>query len=256
MIEKKMLTDKNIIVTGTTRGIGKEIIEKIASNGANIFAHARTETLEHREFCRILSEKHNVQIFPIYFDLTDQDEMKESIKYIRNTKLTIDGLVNNAGITYNSLFQMTSMEELRNQFEVNFFAPFLFTQYISKLMVREKKGSIINISSTAAMDANSGKSAYGSSKAALICMTKNISQELGIYGIRANTICPGVVETDMLETIPQYIVDIQEKSTFLKKIGKTSDIANTVLFLLSDYASYITGQVVRVDGGMTQYDKR
>lgn len=252
----KILNGKNIIVTGTARGMGRQMVETFASNGANVFAHARNETSEHKEYCSVLSEKYEVQVIPLYFDMRDVESMKESIKKIRDTKLPIDGLVNNAGITYNSLFQMTNMDELRNQMEVNFFAPFLFTQYISKLMVRNRKGSIVSISSSAALDGNSGKSAYGASKAAILTMTMCISEELAASGIRANVICPGVTSTDMLSTMPDYIMDIQREATFLKKVGTPSDIANTAMFLLSDYSSYITGQVIRVDGGVTQYSKR
>ncbi len=253
---EKLLEGKNIIVTGTAKGMGKKMVEVFAANGANVFAHARTETEEHKIFCENIAKENNVQIFPLYFDLRDTEALKEAIKTIRGTKLPIDGLVNNAGITYNSLFQMTDIGELRNQMEVNFFAPFLFTQYISKLMIRNKKGSIVSISSSAALDGNSGKSAYGASKAALLTMTMCVSEELAASGIRANVICPGVTATDMLSTMPDYIMDIQKEATFLKKVGETSDIANTALFLLSDYSSYVTGQVIRVDGGVTQYDKR
>lgn len=255
-MKKRILEDKTIIVTGTSKGMGKQMVQTFAENGANVFAHARIETVEHEAFCEEIAKNNGVQIMPLYFDLRDVDAIKEAIKTIRGTKLAIDGLVNNAGVTYNALFQMTNMDELRNQMEVNFFAPFLFTQYISKLMVRNKKGSIVNISSSAALDGNSGKSAYGASKAALLTMTLSIAEELGISGIRANVICPGVTETDMLSTMPDYIMDIQKEATFLKKVGKSSDIANTALYLLSDYSSYITGQVIRVDGGVTQYSKR
>ncbi|MDD6267236.1 MAG: SDR family NAD(P)-dependent oxidoreductase [Clostridium sp.] len=245
-----------MIVTGTARGMGKKMVATFAENGANVVAHARVETDEHLKYCREVAEKNNVQVIPIYFDMREEEAIKASVMKIRKLQLPIDGLVNNAGVTYNALFQMTSMEEVRNQMEVNFFAPYLFTQYISKLMVRNKGGSIVNISSTAAQDGNSGKSAYGASKAALLTMTLCISEELGADGIRANVICPGVTETDMLSTMPDYIMDIQKDAAFLKKIGQTADIANAAMFLLSDYSSYITGQVLRVDGGVTSYAKR
>lgn len=255
-MSSKILLNKNIIVTGTARGMGNKMLEIFAANGANIFACARKETDEHKNFCSELEERFNVKIMPIYFDMTDLGQIKEAVKTIRNYKMSIDGLVNNAGVTYNALFQMTSIDELRKQFEVNFFAPFLFTQYISKLMVRNKNGSIVSISSTAALDGNSGKSAYGASKAAILTMTLCISEELAAQGVRANVICPGVTQTDMLATVPEYILDIQKEAAFLKKMGTVLDIANTAMFLLSDYASYITGQIIRVDGGVTAYDKR
>ncbi len=252
----KILENKNVIVTGTAKGMGYQMVKTFAENGANVIAHARIESEEHRAYCAQIEKEYGGRVIPIYFDLRDNEAMKDAVKKIRGMQLQIDGLVNNAGITYNSLFQMTNMDELRNQMEVNFFAPFLFTQYISKLMVRNKRGSIVSISSSAALDGNSGKSAYGASKAALLTMTMCISEELAAMGIRANVVCPGVTSTDMLSTMPDYIMDIQKEATFLKKIGTTLDIANTVLFLLSDYSSYITGQVIRVDGGVTQYDKR
>ena len=252
----KLLEGKTIIVTGTGKGMGKQMVATFAENGANVFAHARTKTEDHFSFCMELAQEYGVRIIPLYFDLRDAMAMKEAINEIRATKLPIDGLVNNAGITNNKLFQMTTMDELRNQMEVNFFAPFLFTQYVSKLMVRNKKGSIVSTSSSAALDGNSGKSSYGASKAALLTMTKCISEELAPNGIRANVICPGVTDTSMLSTMPDYATNLQIDATFLKKLGTPADIANTAMFLLSDYSSYITGQVFRVDGGVTQYEKR
>ena len=252
----KLLDGKTIIVTGTARGMGRCMVEIFAENGANVIAHARIETSEHREYLDKLASDNDVLIIPIYFELTDPEQIKNAIKEIRATKLSIDGLVNNAGVTHNALFQMTKMEDVRNQMEVNFFAPYLLTQYVSKLMVRTGGGSIVNISSSAAQDGNSGKSAYGASKAALLTMTLAISEELASAGVRANVICPGVTETDMVSSMPDYILDIQKDATFLGELGTTNDIANTALYLLSDKSSYITGQIFRVDGGVTQYDKR
>lgn len=252
----RLLEGKNIIVTGTAKGMGKQMLSVFAENGANIWALARKKTDEHVELCSKIAASNRVKIMPSYFDLRDIDSMKSFIKGVRESGLKIDGLVNNAGVTYNALFQMTNIAELRNQFETNFFSPFVFTQYVSKMMVRNKKGSIVNISSSAALDGNSGKSAYGASKAALITMSMCISEELASLGIRSNTICPGVIDTDMLSTIPENVLDKQKASTFLKKIGQSLDIANTALFLLSDYSSYVTGQVIRVDGGVTTYYKR
>lgn len=253
---EKLLAGKNILVTGTARGMGRQMVETFAENGANIFAHARKFTEQHDSFCREISDKNGVKIIPVYFELTNADEIKRGVSEIRSTKIPVNGLVNNAGITLTSLFQMTSMDDVRKQFEVNFFAPFLLTQYIVKLMVRNKSGSIVNISSSAALDGNSGKSAYGAAKAALLCLTRCISEEMAISGIRANVICPGVTETDMVSTMPEYATKLQLEATFLKKLGKVSDIANVAMFLLSEHSSYITGQVFRVDGGVTAYGKR
>ena len=183
--------------------------------------------------------------------MTDYNAMKEAVKKIRSEKQSIDALVNNAGIIYNALFLMSDVQNLRQQFEVNFFAVFLFTQYIAKLMTRQGYGSIVNISSTAAFDGNMGKSVYGASKAAVWAMTKSIASELGANGIRANCIAPGVTETDMLKTMPEHILTETKEFSDLKRLGKPSEIATTAVFLASDKSSYVTGQVIRVDGGIS-----
>ena len=256
MNDTRLLSGKNILVTGTNRGMGKQMITTFVANGANIFAHARTRTDEHEQFCRELADEFGSNVVPVYFELSNADEIKRGVKEIRAAKVPINGLVNNAGITHNSLFQMTSMDNLRDQFEVNFFAPFLLTQYIVKLMLKDKNGSIVNISSSAALDGNSGKSAYGSSKAALLCLTRCLSEELASSGIRSNAICPGVTGTDMVSTMPEYATKFWVDSTHLGRLGKVEDIANVAMFLLSDASSYITGQVFRVDGGVSAYFKR
>lgn len=253
---KKLLENKTILVTGTMRGIGKSMVEIFAANGANIIAHARKEDAGHREFCERIAEEKNIKIFPLYFDLADQGAIKDAFQEIRSLKIPVDGLVNNAGIGGNSLFQMTRMEELREIFEVDFFGPYFLTQCVVKMMLRQKRGSIVNISSTSALDGNSGKTAYGSAKSALLTMTKCIAEELGTGGIRANVICPGVTETEMIKEMPEYIIDIERDATYLGSLGKTDDIANMAVFLLSDLSSYITGQAIRVDGGKSLYRKR
>lgn len=250
-MEERLLEGKNIIVTGTARGMGKAMLKLFTSMGASVFAHARIENEEHRELCDSLAKEYGVEITPIYFDLTDEIAMKEAIKIVKATKKDINGLVNNAGITHNSLAQMTKMEDVRRVMETNFFAPYLLIQYVSKMMIKSGGGSIVNIASTAALDGNAGKSAYGPSKAALITLTKCLAEELGAYGIRANVICPGVTDTEMIAQMHEYIYEIEKNAAALKKNAKPEDIANTAAYLLSDLSTYITGQVMRVDGGIT-----
>ena len=245
-----LLKNKNAIITGTNRGIGRAMVEAFAANGATVWAHARKETEEFMSDMQQLAQKYQVEIRPIFFELTDYEAMKQSVKIVMSSKIPVDILVNNAGITYNALFQMSTEDNLRKQFEVNFFSVFLLTQYISKLMTRNKKGSIVNISSSAALDGNSGKSVYGASKAAVICMTNSIAAELGTSGIRANCIAPGITETDMLATMPTDVVKLAIETSDLRRGGRPSEIADTAVFLASDLSSYITGQVIRVDGGI------
>lgn len=246
----KLLAGKTAVITGCNRGIGKAILEGFAANGANAIACTRKETIEFSRFISLLSEKYSVSIIPVYFDASDVDEIKSAARQIMASEKQIHILVNNAGVGYNALFQMSSLEKLKEVFEVNFFGPFLFTQYLIKLMVRQNSGNIINISSTAGMDTYDGQSIYGSSKAAMICMTKVIASELRAFGIRANSIAPGMTETDMLLSLPKDVILEKIRKGNNKGICKPSEIADTAVFLASDLSANISGQVIRVDGGM------
>lgn len=246
-----MLSGKNVILTGSAGGIGKKTLKTLAENGANIWACARKPTKEFEIYIDELEKKFNVQIVPVYFDFQDEQQIKEAVKFIRSQKKTVDGLVNNAGMTYNALFQMTTIEKMREVFEINFFGQFIFTQYVVKLMMRQKSGSIINIGSSAALDGNSGRSIYGASKAAILCITKSLSEELASYNIRVNAIAPGITDTNMVEaSMTEEVILETINNTKLKRIGKPDEIANAILFYVSDYSSYVTGQILRVDGGL------
>jgi 3-oxoacyl-[acyl-carrier protein] reductase len=245
-----MLKGKNAVITGCNRGIGLSVLKSFAMNGADIFACARSETPAFTETVNRLSEEYSVDICPLYFDVTDDEGMKAAVAKVQSSKKPVDILVNNAGISYNALFQMSAAGKLKEVFETNFFSVFQFTQYISKIMLRQKSGSIINISSSTGIDANVGRSVYGASKAAVIYMTKVIAAELGGYGIRANSIAPGVIDTDLLSDMTEEVVKKALGTTTLKRIGKPSEIAAVAVFLASDLSSYITGQVIRVDGGI------
>lgn len=246
-----LLYGKTAIITGCNRGIGKAILKQYAMNGATIFACARKSSEEFENYCLELQVSYSVKIIPIYFDLTNTEEIKAAIKKIMSEKMPIDILVNNAGITYNALFQMTTIDKWHEQFEVNYFAPMIFAQYVVKLMQRNKKGSIINISSSAGIDCNSGRFAYGSSKAAVISSTKTMAYELGASNIRVNSIAPGITDTDMArESMTEAVIQETVKDTSLKRMGRPDDIANGCVFLGSDLSSYVSGQVLRVDGGL------
>ena len=245
-----ILKDKNAIITGANRGIGKKTLEVFAAQGANIWACARKSNEEFEEYIAELSKTYDVIIEPIYFDLSDDEEIKKAMKQIIDTKKDIHILVNNAGIVAESkLFQMTTIEEMKRVFDINFFAPMLISQYISKKMLRQKQGSIINMSSIAAIDGEPAQLEYVSSKAALIGATKKLAIELGKYGIRVNAVAPGATDTDMGGKIKQEVLEQTLNKTVMKRMATTEEIANTILFLASDLSSYITGQVIRVDGG-------
>ncbi len=244
-----LLKNKTAIITGCNRGIGKAILEKFAENGANIFACARKEYPEFVENIKNLAEKYNVEITPLYFDMTDSEAMKAAVTTIRKSKRQIDILVNNAGILADSnLFQMSPIENMRKTFDVNFFAQMRLTQYISRLM-QKSGGSIVFISSVVALDGSPGQIGYVGSKSALIGATKTLSIELGQTNIRVNAVAPGIIETDMGDELNQELAQNIIERSALKRRGTPAEVANTVLFLASDLSNYITGQYIRVDGG-------
>lgn len=246
-----LLQGKNAIVTGCARGIGREILAAFASNGANVWACCRLRTPEFDGMAEQLSRSYGVRITPLGFDLADGAGMREAMKTVVAEKAPVDILVNNAGITLNALWQMTSLEKMREIFEVNFFAQVALTQYVVKVMARQRAGCVINISSTAALDANPGRGAYGASKAAVACMTRVMAHELAEKNIRVNAIAPGITGTDMVETsMSRAAIEEAVRNTRLKRIGKPSEIADAAVFLASELASYVTGEVMRVDGGL------
>lgn len=246
-----MLKDKNIVITGSNRGIGFAVLKACAENGANIFACMRSQSEELEKELRVLSEKHGVEIYPVYFDLGEEKMIKEGASEILKYKVPIGGIVNNAGVIgTKSLFLMTSMEDIRRTFDINFFGHVLLTQRLLKNMVRNKCGSIVNISSAAALDGDPAQFEYVTSKAAMIGAARKWANELGGYGIRANAVAPGITETSMVSEMKTELLEGAIENTALHRIGQPDEIAKTVVYLLSDHSSYMTGQVVRVDGGL------
>jgi 3-oxoacyl-[acyl-carrier protein] reductase len=163
----------------------------------------------------------------------------------------VDILVNNAGVIFTALFQMTSVAKMKEVFEINYFSQMLLTQSITKIMTRQKCGRIVNISSSAAIEGNEGRTAYASSKAAMIASTKVMAKELAIYNISVNAIAPGLTETDMMQgSTPKEALEYTLQRISMKRVGKPEEIANVALFLSSELSTYMTGQVLRVDGGM------
>ena len=199
----------------------------------------------------MLSQKYNVAVHPIYFDLGQERTIKEGASEILKYKVPISGIVNNAGVIgAKSLFLMTSMEDIRHTFDINFFGHVFLTQRLLKNMIRNKSGSIVNISSAAALDGEPAQFEYVASKAAMIGAVKKWANELGAYGIRANAVAPGVIETDMVSEMKTELLSGTVGNTALHRLGRPDEIAKAVVWLLSDDSGYMTGQVVRIDGGL------
>ncbi len=246
-----LLNNKVSIVTGCNRGIGKSILEIFSQNGANIIACVRKVDEQFSDYIIGLEKEYKNKITPVSFNFENIEEVKKAAKEIIEKNNNIEILVNNAGIIDTFLFQMTTEKNLKKIFEVNFFSQMIFTQLIVKGMMKNKKGNIVNISSSAAIDGNYGRSSYAASKAAIIANTKVISRELGAFNIRVNAVAPGTTNTDMLnKNSPKDLIEDFVKRTSLRRVGNAEEIAKVVLFLSSDLSSYVTGQTIRVDGGI------
>lgn len=243
------LAGKTAVITGANRGIGLATVEVLAENGAAIWACARSHSGEFENRLKEVADKSSVVIRPIYFDVTDEMAVKEAIRIIGKDSKSIDILVNNAGISVESLFNMTSLKTMRKCMEVNFLSQINIAQLVSRYMIKNKMGSIVNIASVSGMVSEEGGVAYGSSKAAIIFATRIMALELGIHGIRVNSISPGFIDTDMWKNRKEEVVDKILRETPLRRQGTPMEVAQVILFLVSDMASYITGQNLVVDGG-------
>ena len=246
-----LLKNKTSVVTGCNRGIGKKILEEFSKNGSDIFACVRSLDENFKKITKELEAKYKNKIYPIQIDLNDEESVKNAGKNILSNNVNIDILINNAGSIDTSIFQMTSIKKYKELFNINFFSQILFTQLILKSMIKNKKGSIVFISSSSAIDGNEGRSTYVSTKAAINGQSKVLSRELGKYNIRVNSIAPGLTKTDMMKkNTPDKVVDQITSQTSLNRCGEPEEIANVALFLASDLSSYVTGQAIRADGGM------
>lgn len=239
----------NVIITGSNRGIGKAMVEAFAKVGANIWACARKANPEFEAWLKEIAAADEVWIKPVYFELTDTEAINAGIQSIIDEGQPIDVLVNNAGISTVGLLSMSKVEEMEKLFNVNYFAMLRVIQKVSKRMSRQRKGVIINMGSIAGIEPQPGKIAYGSSKAAVMMMTKCLAKELGPMGIRVNAIAPGPIETEMIHQYKDEMLEKLAAESALRRLGKTEEIAQVAVFLASEQASYINGEIIKVDGG-------
>lgn len=244
-----MLSGKCAVITGATRGIGREIALKYASLGANIVINYRSSDAEAVELKNEL-EKLGVNTLIVKADVSDFEQASNLINEAKNTFGKIDILVNNAGITKDTLIIRMTEEDFDKVIEVNLKGAFNCLRAVSPIMLKQKSGKIINMSSVVGLLGNPGQVNYCASKAGVIGMTKSLARELGSRNINVNAIAPGFIDTDMTKVL----TDEQKKSMLsqvpLKRLGSTEDVANLAAFLASDQSNYITGQVISVDGGM------
>jgi len=244
-----LLENKNVIITGGSRGIGKAIAEKFAQNGANIAFTCVKMSEDSLALAKNL-ENLGVKAKAYESDASDFESALRLAENVFNDFGSIDVLVNNAGITKDNLLLRMSEEDFNDVMKVNMNSVFNNTKAVLRQMLKQKNGSIINLSSVVGVKGNAGQCNYSSSKAAIIGFTKSVALELGSRNIRCNAIAPGFIETEMTRALQQDQINEWAESIPLKRSGKAEDVANTSLFLASDMSSYITGQVMNVCGGM------
>ena len=244
-----LLKGKNVIITGGSRGIGRGIAEKFAEQGANIAFTCIKMSDSSLELAKNL-EKIGVKAKAYESNAADFDAAIKLAEDVLNDFGSIDVLVNNAGITKDNLLMRMSEEDFNDVMKINMNSVFNNTKAVLRQMLKQRSGSIINLSSVVGVKGNAGQSNYSSSKAGIIGFTKSIALELGSRNIRCNAIAPGFIETEMTKALSNDQVNDWAESIPLKRTGQVEDIANTSLFLASDMSSYITGQVINVCGGM------
>lgn len=244
-----MLKGKNAIVTGASRGIGRAIALKLASLGANVVINYRSSEEEAISLKEEIS-KFGVDTLIIKGDISNSEDVNTLITQTKEKFGKIDIMVNNAGITKDTLILRMKEEDFDKVIDVNLKGVFNCLKEISPIMIKQKSGRIINISSVIGLVGNAGQVNYAASKAGVLGMTKSLAKELGGRGITVNAVAPGFIETDMTETLGDKFKEEAKKTIPLKRLGSAEDVAAAVAFLASDDASYITGQVLNVDGGM------
>lgn len=240
---------KKILITGSTRGIGYAIAKKMAQQCWTVILNGRdSDRLE--EIKEELETLYRVTVHTIAYDVSDVDAVKQAFMWIKKNIGKLDVVVNNAGIMDDALIGMLKPKQLQKMFEVNTSAAIYHMQFASRLMAKQKSGSIINVSSIIGRFGNAGQLAYSASKAALIGATYSAAKELAPLNIRVNAVAPGFIETDLTNNYTDEVKRQTIAQIKMGRAGQAEEVANVILFLASDAASYVTGQVIGVDGGM------
>ncbi len=241
--------NKTALITGATRGIGKQIALTLAQNGYDIAINYRTENEALKETKKEIEEK-GVKCLTVQGDVSNFEDCERFVKEIIEEYGKIDVLVNNAGITKDTLLMRMRKEDFEDVIDTNLVGTFNVTKNVISHMMKARSGRIINISSVVGVSGNAGQTNYSASKAGIIGFTKSLAKEVASRGILVNAVAPGFIETDMTDVLKEDIKEEIAKSIPLKRIGTMKDVANIVKFLAGEDSTYITGQVINVDGGM------
>lgn len=244
-----MLTGKIAVVTGASRGIGREIAVTLASKGATVVVNYNGSAAKAEDVVKAI-EAAGGKAEAVQCNVSDYEKAAELMDYVVKQYGRVDILVNNAGITRDNLLMKMSEEDFDAVLNTNLKGAFNCVRHVARQMLKQKAGRIINISSVSGVLGNAGQANYCASKAGLIGLTKSVARELASRGITVNAVAPGFIDTEMTQVLPDAVKAAATEQIPMKHFGETKDIANTVAFLASEDARYITGQVISVDGGM------
>lgn len=245
----KLLENKNVLITGASRGIGKGIAEIFAKHGANV-AFTYNASADTAASLETLLQQMGVKAKAYQSDASKYDQAQQLVDEVLKDFGSIDILINNAGITKDNLLMRIAEEDFDKVIEVNLKSVFNLTKAVIKPMMKQRFGSIINMSSVVGVKGNAGQTNYAASKAGILGFTKSVALELGSRNIRCNAIAPGFIETEMTDKLDENTIKEWRNAIPLKRGGTPEDVANVCLFLASDMSAYITGQTINVDGGM------
>ncbi len=244
------LENKIVLVTGATRGIGNAIAKSLATNRAHVVFNYRSNPENAQQLVEELKSLGAMNATALNFDMTDYDSMKSCLDEFVKEHGAISGLVNNAGVSKDQLMMRVKPDDIDFIMDVNLKSTMVLTNHLCRNFLKAKDVSVINMSSVVGLMGNTSQSVYAASKAGLIGFTKSFAKELGSRKMRCNAIAPGFIETEMTAEIPEKAQDEYKKAIPMGEYGKTEDVTNLVLFLLSSASSYITGEVIKVDGGL------
>jgi 3-oxoacyl-[acyl-carrier protein] reductase len=244
------LKGKTVLITGASRGLGKKMAEALAAQGAHVVFNYRGDEGKAMELKEELIKLGASNVTALLFDVTNTAQMKEAVEKFIETNGPITGLVNNAGISKDQIVLRMKEEDVAQTISTNLTSAIMLTQILSRSFLKAENVSVVNISSIVGLMGNASQIAYSASKAGLIGFTKSYAKELASRNVRCNAICPGFITTDMTHALDEKVKDAYLTSIPLKRMGEAEEVANLVCFLLSKASSYITGETIKIDGGL------
>lgn len=246
----KLLEGKIALVTGASRGIGADVARTLAAHGAHVVINYSSNKEKADVLAAEIQSTHNVKTLVSGFNVADEDQVDQAVSHVVKELGGVDILVNNAGVAIDGLLMRAKLEDIQKTLHINLVGSILCAKAVLKPMMKARKGRIINMSSVIGEMGNAGQTVYAASKAGLLGFTKSLAKEVGSRGITVNAITPGFIKTDMTSEMSEDQVSSLLANTALGRLGDTSDISHTVLYLASDWAGYVTGQTIAVNGGL------